>query len=82
MARGRAEVDVQARLLVSRLRAAREAMGFTQDDVADATGIPRSTVQYVERGRNYPRLTTLLTLANFYGLTLTLEADHDDDTES
>ncbi len=36
--------------LAQRIRAAREQLGFTQDEVAEALGLPRSAVSEIERG--------------------------------
>lgn len=61
-------VAVQLTLTWQMLRQARDAAGWTQREVAEATGISSSTIQYMEQGRQIPALDTLLTLAEFYGL--------------
>lgn len=44
------------------VRAAREAKGWTQEDLADASGLATVQVSRVERGVREIRLTTLLRL--------------------
>ncbi|WP_406628298.1 helix-turn-helix domain-containing protein [Patulibacter brassicae] len=45
------------------VRAAREASGFTQEDVADRSGIHPTEVSRIERGLRDPRISTVLRLA-------------------
>lgn len=61
-------VAFQLTLTWQMLRQARDAGGWTQRDVSEATGISTSTIQYMEQGRQIPALDTLLTLVEFYGL--------------
>jgi len=56
--------------LAERIRQAREAAGFTQDEVAKALGISRPTVVQVEAGNRKVSSLELLTLAQLFGLSM------------
>lgn len=49
-----------------KLRMLREKQGFTQQQVANALGIDRSTYTYYEMGRCQPHLSTFKKLARLY----------------
>jgi Zn-dependent peptidase ImmA (M78 family)/transcriptional regulator with XRE-family HTH domain len=53
--------------LARRLRAAREALGMTQDDVAHHLGVSRSTVAQIEGGNREVSSLELDQLARFFG---------------
>ena len=59
--------------IADQLTAARKAAGMTQEQLADAVHVARSTVSSWERGRTQPDLDTLLwgTDANGEQLTFT-----------
>ena len=44
--------------------------GLKQQDIADGVGLSLRAYQYYERGQREPTLSTLIALADFYGLTL------------
>lgn len=48
----------------------RKSRGFTQGQLAQASGIPRTTLSYIESGKSNPSLKTLLQLAAILGVTL------------
>ncbi len=50
----------------SKLKKARKDSGFTQEDVAKETQIPRSTLAGYEIGRTQPDIETLGILVDFY----------------
>ena len=50
-----------------RLKRARLNTGFTQNETATETGIPRSTLANYETGRTEPDIETLCKLIDFYG---------------
>lgn len=52
-----------------RLAAARIKVGLTQEEVAHALGLQRSSVAYWETGRSYPTTKNLLALAGLYHTT-------------
>lgn len=52
-----------------KLQKARIEAGYTQEQTAEATGIPRSTLANYERGRTQPDIETLGTLAQFYNVS-------------
>lgn len=54
------------RLLATRLREARHTLGYTQQDVANQTGLHRSSVAYIELGRRAVSATDLHKLAHVY----------------
>jgi DNA-binding XRE family transcriptional regulator len=52
-----------ARELGERIRRARDDSGWTQQDLADRTGIRRPNIARLERGSGLPNLTTLIKVA-------------------
>jgi transcriptional regulator with XRE-family HTH domain len=56
--------------LAQNLRLFREGQHATQSEVADSVGISRQALGSYEEGRAEPKLTTLLAIANYYGITL------------
>lgn len=48
----------------NRVRAARERMGITQEDLASRVGMSPSHMSIVERGVKVPRMDTVVKLAN------------------
>lgn len=56
--------------LRKRIRQLRIDSLLSQQEVADALGIIRSTYAYYEVGRTHPKLYTLCRLARFYSLSL------------
>ncbi|MCB9764544.1 MAG: helix-turn-helix transcriptional regulator [Alphaproteobacteria bacterium] len=75
--------DEQLRLEVrQRLRALREARGWSQRELSAASGINQSEISNYERGERLPRLETCLRLASTYDMSiaglLTLPSDRPD----
>ena len=60
-----------ARDLGGRIREAREAAGWTQQDLAERTGIRRPNIARLERGSGLPNLATLLKVADGLEVALT-----------
>lgn len=58
--------EVDDRLVGNRLREARETLGLTQGDVAQALGIPRTSVLAIEAGRRKVTGLELRRLARMY----------------
>lgn len=58
-------------MLHNRLKAARQAKGLTQQEVAEALGIAQGFVSRLERGEKRPNVALLTQLANLYGVTET-----------
>ena len=56
--------------LRKRIRQLRVDSLLSQQEVADALGVIRSTYAYYEVGRTHPKLYTLYRLAHFYSLSL------------
>lgn len=56
--------------LGSRLRAAREYRGFSQDDVARHLGVPRSAVSLMESGSRRVEALELKRLSELYSCTM------------
>lgn len=52
------------------LRHLRLACGYTQQAVADALGVERSTYAYYEVGKSQPSVETLAKLSRMFGVTL------------
>ena len=57
------------RLSPDRLRAAREAAGYSPEAAAELTGCSRATVYNAESGATTPRADTLARWARLYGVT-------------
>jgi transcriptional regulator with XRE-family HTH domain len=55
------------------LRTARRRAGLTQRDLADASGIPQSSIARIERGTTVPRLDTFQRLLQATGRQLSSE---------
>ena len=53
-----------------KMKQARINTGFTQREVARDTGIPQSTIAYIETGKREPDIEKLGILADFYGVSL------------
>lgn len=67
-----------AKRLLMRIRALREARGFTQESFAEHAGLTYKHYQQVEAGRKFDiRLSTLIKIADGLGLTLQELADFD-----
>lgn len=54
----------------SKMKYARKRAGFSQKEVAEETGIPRSTITKYETGKLEPTIERLGILADFYGVDL------------
>ena len=52
------------------LKYQREVNGYTQKQVAMATGVSQPKLSYYESGRNLPLIDDCIRLADFYGITL------------
>ncbi|GAA1537649.1 helix-turn-helix transcriptional regulator [Nocardioides humi] len=61
------------------LKDARIRTGLTQQQVADAAGVPRSTIARIETGRMQPTIPTLDTILISIGLELRLRLEVFDD---
>ncbi len=58
------------KVLSERLRACRKDKGYTQNEVAIYCDITEKAYQNYEYGTAEPRLSTLVKLADFYGVSL------------
>jgi Predicted transcriptional regulators len=58
-------------ILSKKLRKFRENSGYTQQQVADALNIDRSTYSYYELGKTTPDIHTLIALAKIFNITIT-----------
>ncbi len=52
------------------IRRLREQRGWSQEELANATGFGRSFTSSIERGRKDVRISTLVKLANIFGIHL------------
>lgn len=66
----RAMVSVEPKVVGERLALARRARGLTQQQVAEALGVARTTVTAMEKGDRRPQAAELFTLARLYGRQL------------
>jgi transcriptional regulator with XRE-family HTH domain len=63
--------DIEARIkLGQRVRRLRQRHGWSQEQFALATGFGRSFTSCIERGTKDVRLSTLVRLANTFGITM------------
>ncbi|MGW0192046.1 helix-turn-helix domain-containing protein [Nonomuraea sp. NPDC003201] len=69
--------DPSWELVGERLRAAREYLNFSQQHVADRTGIPRTAISDIERGARKVDSLELRKLARFYRRPLGYFLDED-----
>lgn len=60
------DLTIFARRLVAR----REALGMTQQDVADASGLTQSAISYFEKGLREPSLLNAVRLAKALAVTV------------
>lgn len=79
--------QVDPALAGAQLAAIRKARGLTQQAVADALGVARTTVTALETGTRRPRQSEFVQLAQLYGrsvgeLTRTVVQDNDDEVAS
>src|SRR5690242_20447124 len=65
----RATVDLDASL-AARLRAEREARGWSLSDLASRSGVSRAMISKIERGEASPTAALLGRLSGAFGLTL------------
>jgi len=69
----------EQQLVGRRLRSARETLGLTQDDVAGALGIPRTSVIAMEAGRRNVTALELRRLARLYRRSVAWLLGEEDD---
>jgi len=55
--------------LATRIREERLRAGISQEDFADVTGLHRTAVGLLERGKTIPRLDTLIIVSQGLGIT-------------
>ena len=55
--------------LVPRIREVREAMGLTQEQLANKLGVTRKTIWNFEQGRTFPNLAVLAMMALILGVS-------------
>ncbi len=55
--------------VATRLVRLREERGLTQDQVADGIHVSRTQVANLERGRGSPSVETLVSMAEYFGVT-------------
>ena len=64
--------------MLFRMRKLREKKKMTQSNVADAMGVTLRQYQRYEHGQQEPQLSTLIRMADFYGVTLDYLAGRSD----
>ncbi len=52
------------------IKAIRKAHGYTQAQVAKATGIPQNTISWIEADKGIPNVQQCVLLANFYEISV------------
>ncbi len=58
-----------------KLKYRRKANGYTQTDIAKATGISQQKISYIERGKHAPSAEPCIGLADFQGISLDNSSD-------
>lgn len=53
-----------------RLKMLRESKGITQQTIADVLGIPKNTYAHYEDGSNEPKISIIVSIAKYYGITV------------
>lgn len=53
-----------------RLARARKSQGYTQEKMADLTGLDRVAIGYIEQGRRRPTVTTIYKISKALGIKL------------
>ena len=48
----------------------RNQMGLTQQELADGVGVSQKSIDYWEKDRYEPKLSSLVKLAKFFGVTI------------
>jgi transcriptional regulator with XRE-family HTH domain len=56
--------------LGQRVQRHRERLGWSLEKVADLCGVSRQAIEAVEKGKNNPSITTLITLADAFGVSV------------
>ncbi len=64
------------------LKVLRKANGFTQKQIADKLNIDRSTYSYYELGKINPSISSMVILADLYGISLDEIVHYDDAVSS
>jgi len=62
--------DLVGRTLAANLRAARQALGWRLEDVADRSGVSRGMLQQIETGRTNPSIATLARISATLGVSI------------
>lgn len=62
--------NVNSQEFPERLAMLRKMHGYSQDDLARLTSIPRSTISELESGKYYPNSLILIKLSKFFGVTV------------
>ena len=63
-----ADVEDIYRTIAARIRQLREARGFTQQDLAEATGLSRPAVVNIETGRQRIMVHHIIAVSDFLGV--------------
>ena len=66
----KADRNINATLLGERIRQARLAKHWTQEELAHAAGLDRAYLGSLERGERNPSLATLVRVAKVLGVTM------------
>lgn len=68
--RGTQEMDGQLEVVGARLKEMRLSKGLSIRDVSRHSGVPRTTLQDIESGKNKPGFDTLVALLEFFNVRL------------
>lgn len=56
--------------VAKRLKMLRESRGLTLQAIADVLGIPKTTYAHYEKSENEPKISILVKISQFYGITV------------
>ena len=65
-----ADLELIRRMIGENVLREREHAGLSQDELADRSGIPRETINRLEKGKQEARMLTLLPIARALGVPL------------
>jgi len=68
--------------LKTRVKELRESQGLSQAQLADALGVSRQTVNYLERGKYVPSLTLAMKIAKFFKIPIEQIFELEEESES
>lgn len=63
-------LDMEPAEFGAKVRILREAVGWTQLELADRLGVAQRTISHIEQGRNLPSIETAFAMADIFGIDI------------